>query len=319
MRKQSSLMALIGTHIAQNVVGARMVNSDGFQKKITQDLLAGATGRRAHHGQIMDHVNSAGLAVAVPEGAIMKNMAYEHGQKIYKNLRLEGIDPNKLDKRDLAIARMELEGRGHILNSRGLGDNPIVKSIRNVMGFKHINGRIDSEVLRNVRNLPMGNTLPHSRPLMAASNTALSAVDATTAALNGGKLLMDTKQFTNSRLGHFVEKKFTIDPIKDAINKGADGIMLNPKVIAAKKYIMNGAMGQLEENANKFGLTNGPQAKNLVEHAKSLATSHKSVAHKITAENGTMFAHLAETAASKAPASPMGKKLFRYAMRLAKV
>lgn len=320
MRKQASLTALIGTHIAQNIIGAKMVNSEDFRKKVTQDFVAGATARKAHHGQFSDHLSSAGLAVAVPEGAIIRNTAYDKGQHVYKHLRLEGIDPNKLTRKDLALAKMELEGKGHILTSRGLSDHPVVKSIRKVMGTTHINGRVDSELVHNVSKLPMGNLPPHSKKLMVASNAALSILDPATAALNASKLAMDTKVFANSRLGHYIEKKLTIDPVREAVNKGAEGIALNPKLLAAKKYLMNGAIGQIEHNANNIGLTHGPEAKQLVDKAHSImTTAHKSAAHKVTAESGTIFSHIADQAAHKVPASPMGKKLFRYALKLSKV
>ena len=254
--KQSSLLAMVGAHIAQNVVGANMVKSPEFQKTLAENFIAGASARKANYNTLYDKAKSVGYAVAVPEGALMQNEAYKQGQHLYKALRLQGIDTNRLSKREVAMAHMVLTGKHDVLAARGLHNHPVVQQVRKVMGVGHINGHLNSSVLRNVGNLPMGNRAPHSPKVMALSNVAMAAADPGTAALNGAKLLTEHPAIKNSKVGKLIDEHFVHNPLKEAVTKGAKGIELNPKVMAAKKYLMNGAMTQVEEAAHHFGQVN---------------------------------------------------------------
>lgn len=275
MQKRASILALIGAHLAQNIAGQHLINSESFHQSLSQNFIAGATARKAHFGTAKEHLKSVGLSVAVPEGAIMENQAYKAGQKLYKNLRLQGIDTNKLHPRHAAMIRMELSGKGHVLDRMGHGKSPLISTVRKTLGEGIIGGRPDYSVLHSAAKLPMGNMLPHNPKIMAASNAAFSLVDHGTAALNAGKLAMETKAFTNSRVGKWVDHTFVHKPLKDALDKGAAGIDISGKLLTAKKYLMNGAMGQLEENANKFGATHKLSSGMLENKVSRLASTAK--------------------------------------------
>lgn len=268
MQKQSSLMAMVGAHIAQNVVGSNMVKSPEFQQSLAENFVAGATARKANYNTLYDKVKSVGYAVGVPEGALMQNEAYKQGQHLYRALRLQGIDTNKLSKREIAMAHMVMTGKHDVLAARGLHTHPVVKTVKNVMGVGNIRGKLGSSVIQNTQHLPLGNQAPHSPRIMALSNVAMAAADPGTAALNGAKLLTEHQAIKNSKVGKLIDEHFVHNPLKDAALKGAKGLELNPHVIMAKKYLMNGAMTEAEQLAHRLGVAN----KGNIDMIKSITT-----------------------------------------------
>lgn len=262
MKKQSSVLAVAaGAHIAQNVLGSRLVKSVGFKQNTAKSFLSGATARVGRSGTLAETAKSMGYGVAAPEAVIAQNRAYESGQKVYRKLRTNGVDINKMSKRDLALARMELRGKhstvDYHLKKKGV-NNPLINTLRSQVspGIRQNITRENthSSHLKEVLNKPMGNKLPHSGKAVATANVAAAAVEPVAGAFNGAKYALESKAVAKTRFGKWADKKFVSDPLKNAYEQGRKGIERNSLKDAAHKYLVNGAVGEGIQGAHKAGL-----------------------------------------------------------------
>lgn len=281
MKKESSILAVAaGAHIAQNVLGSRLVKSVGFKQDTAKHFLSGVTARVGRSGKLSETAKSMAYGVAAPEATIAQNRAYEAGQKVYGKLRTQGIDINKMSKRDIALARMELRGKhstvDHHLKKKGI-NNPLVNTIRNQVspGIKQNITRENthSSHLKEVLSKPKGSLAPHSGKAIAAANIATAAVEPAAAAFNGAKYALESKAVSKTKFGKWADKKFVSEPLKNAYDAGKKGLERNKYKDAAHKYLVNGAVGEAVQGAHTAGAK--ARADALAQSARQLAKPKK--------------------------------------------
>lgn len=281
MKKESSVLAVAaGAHIAQNVLGSKLVKSVGFKNSTTRSFLAGATARVGRSGTLAETAKSALHGVAAPEAVIAQNRVYEAGQKVYRKLRTNGVDVNKISKRDLALARMELKGKHSTVDyhlAKQNKSNPLLKTLRSQVtpGIKQHMTRenLHTGHLKEVLARPKGNKAPHSGKVVAGANLAVATVEPVAGAFNAGKYALESKAVAKTKFGQWADKAFVKDPIRKAYEGGKLGLERNKMKDMAHKYLVNGAVGEAVQGAHKAGVK--ARADNLASAARQLKAPSK--------------------------------------------
>lgn len=251
MQKEAILGAAAAA-AAQNAIGIPIARSKKFKQSLARAALTGAAGKKAPR-TLKSVATDAAAGVAAPEVNMVKNEAYRAGEKLRGKLKLD-----KLNKRDLAVARLAAAGDEAGLKRIGKSNSQLANTVREAKkkgNIPDIPKATTRGEMKNIQKLPAGSRAPSSTKAALAANLAITPLPggAGAAAVNAAKIGAGTKAFSESKVGKALSKKFAVDPVKASAKAGAKGEKFNAKAHWVNSVALNPFTEEAKRQAYKGG------------------------------------------------------------------